>query len=95
MRASETQILAKASSMLMSPLAAFPSPGNYSTSLQTPSPQPRKEFLAFCKCGCKDLLQFKDRLNCKGCGAFAIRQSGSLYIFVSLHFKFIFARDLI
>lgn len=83
MKASETQINIKPRSLL-SPLLEHSSPGNYSTSLQTPSPQPRQEFLPICKCGSPNFVHFKGKLNCKGCGVFAIKQSEGLFVFVSV-----------
>ena len=81
MKSSDTQISLKPRSQL-SPLLEFSSPGRYSTSLQTPSPQPKNEFLVACKCGCKVLLSHHSKLNCKRCGAFAIKQADETYIFV-------------
>ena len=57
---------------------------DYSTTLQTPSPltRPRNELSLSCRCGASTFITYQDKLNCRGCGVFAIRKAEG-YVFVS------------
>lgn len=71
-------------SNLLSPMHPLnlASPNNYSTQFQTPSPQPNPELLSRCKCGSTVFTVFNKKLNCRGCGVFAVKYSEGLYFFV-------------
>ena len=57
---------------------------DYSTTLQTPSPltRARNELSLSCRCGASTFITYQDKLNCRGCGVFALRKSEG-YVFVS------------
>ena len=57
---------------------------DYATTTQTPSPLTRfrQELSQSCRCGASAFINFKDKLNCRGCGVFAIRKAEG-YVFVS------------